>query len=740
MATRTKAPAREMARDGHGRSLKTRGMPFLGLLVMPPGALVAGLAVHLAVRDSVVGLGLTAAGLGAASAVLALVAWAVGQHRDLSVTVHVVATVAATGLGEAVTVVVGLQRWWAYAFLLGGWLVAASWGIRRIDAFRKDHREEPEKEDSLRKELGLEGTRFGRPKHHVDEKGEVTRIEVPVKHAPGKTVDVIQQAVPGIESLANAPRGRSRAVPGEGAAASTLVIITKDVLKDLIPYPGPSAPGGCITDPLVSAMYEDQLPTRRYIAGGTPEAPNPSSTGRMGMTRTGKTLNAQVDALEVISRRNAQFMWFDTIKGAQTVRPLRQGLDIIVASDDPKTFRAGMKALIALVKWRTNRLGECGYRSWTAKVTDDPRLRMPFLIAHFEEADALCDIAPDEMVFLASKGLSVGVATSISLQRADATSMPTGLRFNIGNWSVFGCGDQYSAGFALSDATIDAGAHPENWKQSKPGYHYVEGIGIPEDRWPVAAKSFFATDAEMEAHTTQWAPQMMPLDEGSQVALGSWYAAAKAETLRLRLKWDADGQALPLVHDGAPGPAATSANTTLTRGGDSPAVLPDSDEDDEVADQRRARQQLIDDMEDDVASGAVDLGLDDDDPDDRGMGDIDITKPVPQPTGDDGLSWADEKIPPTDRAAALAAFERALREMAEDESLRDQANPDVAVFNVDALARRYKFRSRPWFSEILSDAAEGALTLPGLSLTRTDKPGFYRLERLADVVPIGNSA
>lgn len=735
MATRTKAPS-SGTRDGHGRGLEARSMPFVGLVLLPPVALIAGLAAHASVRDSVIAIGLTALCLGALTTVLALLAYGLGHKRDPVVCWHVVASVALTGLAEAVTVVVGWERWWATAFIIGGEILSGSWALHRIDALRKDAKGDAEPaEDALTKKLGLENTRFGRPKHHTNTKGEVTRIEVPVKNGPGETIDLVQAAVPGIESLANAPRGRSRAVPGEGAGTGTLVIITKDVLRELIPYPGPSAPGGCITAPLVSAVAEDQQLSRKYIAGGCDEAPNPSSYGYMGMTRTGKTLNAQVNALEMISRNNVQIFWLDTIKGAQTVRPLRQGLDIIVASDDPRTFRKGMKALMDLIKWRADRLGEVGRRAWTADCATDPKLKMPLLVAHFEEADALCDVAPDEMVFLASKGLSTGVVGGFSLQRADATSMPTGLRFNIGNWSVFGCGDAYSAGFALSDATIDAGAHPENWKQSKPGYHYTEGIGIPEDRWPVTLKSYFATDAEMEAHTAQWAPRMMPLDDGSQVALGSWYAAAKAETLRLRLKWDGDGNALPLVHDGA----AISTNTVLTRPADTRstgrAVAAD-DADDEDAELAEARRQVLEEMEDMVADGTIDLGLDDDDPDDQGLGDIDISRPLPTVAGDDELNWADKDAAP-DREAALAAFERALNEIANDQRLRDADHPDVVVFNVGVLVERYKFRSRPWFSDHLSSLAEGELKIPGLALSRTDKTGFYRLERLADVVAIG---
>lgn len=721
MATKTKTPTSE--RSGNTRKLQDRHLPFTGLLAMPFLAFAAAVLVHHLLDNDTIGIALTTGGLVAATSVLALVAHAIGAKRRPVVRWHVVTTIALTGLGEAVTVAIGLHRWWAITYLITGIIVAISWMLYRIDALRADPKEPDAAEDDLTKKLGLENTRFGRPIHHADAKGQVTRIEVPVRHGPGETAEVIQAAVAGIESVADqalgggVPRGRSRAVPTDGAGTSNLVIITKDVLAGHLPYPGPSAPGGCITEPLVSGLHEDQQPAVKFIAGNHPLAPNPSSYGYMGMTRTGKTLNAQVNAMEMFTRRRVVVFWFDTVKGAQTVAPLRDGFDIVVASDDPRAFRAGMKALVALVKWRADALGRCGYRSWTPKAADDPQLRMPLLVAHFEEADLLTDEAPEEMVFLASKGLSTGVVSGFSLQRADATSMPTGLRFNVGNWSCFGCGDDYSAGFALSDQTIAAGAHPENWKQSKPGYFYTEGIGIDEQRWPVPAKGFGPSDEEMAAHTAAWAPRMDPLDDGSIAALGDWYVSAKKA----------------MAADKAEAAAAlTSTNTAPT----TRRAASDTDRDDDMdtgTDEFGAIVATIrEEVADMVADGTIEPQLDDE------AEAIDPTKPIPAPPPDE-LSWADKDAAPS-RDVALDAFRRALQEVADDAELRDPSYPDTVLFQVATLVDRYQFRSRPWFSEHLTSLVEGELTFHGLVLSRGEKAGQYRLQRVANGVPVGNSA
>jgi hypothetical protein len=115
---------------------------------------------------------------------------------------------------------------------------------------------------------------------------------------------------------------------------------------------------------------------------------------------------------------------------------------------------------------------------------------------------------------------------------------------------------------------------------------------------------------------------------------------------------------------------------------------------------------------------------------------VDTSKPIPPPAADD-LSWADKDAAPT-REVALDAFRRALEEIADDGSLVDD-DDDGVVFQVATLVDRYKFRSRPWFSDNLTAAAEGRLDLPGLRLSRVvddgAKPGTYRIERVSD--PVG---
>lgn len=703
MATKTKTRTDD---KGSGRALQHRHLPFSGLLAMVPIAMLVGWVLNTQVNDTARGLALTTGGIALLTSGITLVAYAAGEDRRPLVRWHVTVSVFLAGTAEAVTVAIGMPFWWGLTFGIGGVFLASSWALYRLDALRRDEKEDSDEKSGIVEKL--KNYRFRKVQPHYDQDGDLARIEVDVDHLDGETAEALQGAVANLESATGSPRGRSRAVPSQDQAdKSKLVLVTKDVLKGLVPYPGPSAPGCSITCALVTGVYEDQELVRQYRAGGSPEAPNPASKGWMGMTRTGKTMNAQVETMEMMSRSDVTIWWFDTVKGAQTVRPLRRGLDVIIASDDPGAFRRGMTALTRLIRWRADKLGECGYRAWTPEAATDPRLRMPFLVPHFEEADVLCELAGDELVFIASKGLSVGVSTGISLQRADHTSMPTGLRFNIGNWSVFGCGDDISAGFALSDATIDAGAHPEYWKQSKPGYHYTEGIGIDQERYPVPAKSYIAGDDEMEAHANEWGPRMMPLDKGSVQALGAWYDQAKADTHALVARWDG-GTANPT-------PAAPTS-----------APVGEEDEDARI---RAEVDEEVDDVGEELRRDGTYDGID------EATHGIDPREPIP-PTRPDGVSWSIGQPAPS-REVAIKSLQDALLAIADgpvptgseenDDWVRREG--DWLVFAVTAIAERYPFRARPWFSEALKDMAAGGIPTPGIVLEKDSDSGGYRLRR-----------
>jgi len=681
--------------DGrHGRSLAARVVPFAPPWLLAGAVPVVGLGLHQAWGGDAVTTPLAAMGMATVSAGLAGVAWAIGRKagREAIIRWHTTVTVAAAGAAETGTMIAGLPRPWLDLVLAGGAALAASWNLRGFDALRSDSDDRDGDGDSWGQVLGMPKTRPGKAKVVG------ARIEVPLHHGPGETVGNAQRALPQIEAARGVPAGRSRVVPDpDDAGRSTLVLIEHDVLKDTIVWPGPSAPGGSIVEPLRTGLYEDDEPVLFWL----PPAPSGAKVGRpptnvlyMGITRSGKTVAALINTAEVMTRRDVVVLWADASKGEQTAGPIRAGLTLY--ADTVAKTRVLFKGVKAMVKARANLLGQHGFRQWEPAVFDHPGLRMPYVVVHLEEADEY--IGTDEFVWLTSKCLSTGVSVSVSLQRASHSSMPTDARYNVGAAYCFGVGDDYSAAFALSDSTIKAGARPESWKARKQGYFYLETPGVEEERFPVPARAFYATDDEIAAAVAGHAGTRAVLDEPSRQALG-----------------DAWKQCQPAPDQPGPPRAATP-----TRSAPMPTTTDDDPDDvpDEIATMRHAA----------AADIAAEFPTDHDPLLPAG---VDPAQPLPAHHGPDH-PFTDARPDAATQEEAEAAFDAVLRELAAE------GRPQGTVTD---LLDRYPYRSRTWFSRRLSAVAEGVIVAPpGLVLARTDRNGVYDLYQLATTTPTRHAA
>lgn len=781
MARRSTTAKASKATETAPRSIRARALQFLLPFAAPPATLGALVLLRASVADEQTTLILYAAIAVLVGAALLAWVWHLSKHRDLPIRIMLAATVGLAAVGTVITLAVGWQAWWARTYITAGEVIAVFWSVSRIDALRKDPKGDDDKADNgddLRKELGLEGVKFGGAKVIRDAEGDIARIEVKATNKPGTTAKPLQDAVPGIESLAGSvlgsgvPIGRSRAIP-DGPASTSLVIITKDLLRGLIPYPGPSRLGASITEPLRIGVYEDQVPEEVCIAGGQPDAPNPVSTGRMGMTRSGKTAGAHVEKLEIAARFNAAIVWLDTVKGAQTAEPLADIFALMIATDDKKTVRTAVSRMKNVIRARTELLGRHGFRSWCDEAS--MKLGLPFLDFHGEEMDdALKDpTVAEDCEFIASKGLSAGLRLNVSLQRMDANSAPSGLRYNLGLNYVYGVGDDYSAGFLLTDATIAAGAHPENWKAKKPGYHYVEGVGIPDDRAPVPAKSYFAENGQMRQLAAMLAPGMMPLHQVDIDALNGddgWYdqmlATMRQQVAAWRVNLDPTSEGLVTdgvvpaqqaveylptsgagyyptsgagyypaptsgggYHQQPPAPRAPSYDPLVRMPMPMTSSNAHDDHDDDPESIREEVATLHNDP--DFPDGVYD----DVDPESRR---INPARPAEQPApGAEGMSWGKTQPEASTKEEAMAALREALRDMferphdpdAEDDERITREDEHSVVFGPGAFAARYPFRSRPWFSSTFKALVSGEIpTPPGYRIERVDA-GVYRLTR-----------
>lgn len=473
-----KTSAKMPAETAKPRSLQARLAPYVIPHTLALSVPIGGLAAHAAWGGQPVATALVSLAMAGGTTGLSALAHKIGRVREQIVRWHTTTTVALAGAGATGTMIVGLNPTWLQIAGGVGLLTGFSWNLRRLDSLRQGDGASPAEQDSWARQLGLEGIKPGKAKQIG------ARLEVPLQHGVGTTVKTAQAALPAIEAAAGVVPGRSRVVENpDDASRSTLVLVTEDVLKSTIPWSGPSSPGGCITEPLIFAVYEDDIPLELRLCGPGVIA---SHLLWMGMSGAGKTIAALGFVTEVLTRRNAVVEWFDASKGEQSVGPIKHAF-----ARYENTVAGGhqmMRDLKEEVKDRANRMGAAGFDSWEPACFDHPDLRLPLKVVHFEEASEL--VADSKtFVWLTEKARSVGIIISVSLQRATATSMPTDARFNIGTALCFGVGDDYSASFALSDATIAAGAHPEKWGNRKSGYFYVEAPGLDETRFAVPLRA-----------------------------------------------------------------------------------------------------------------------------------------------------------------------------------------------------------------------------------------------------------
>lgn len=666
-------------RLGRSRGILTRALPFISPWILSLGLLpTLGYIAHNKGGSDPTKTPFLVLGMAIATATLALLAYELGHKRRILVRWHMVATIVAAGTSIIITTIIGYPEGWSWVVILSGIMIALSWNLPYINSLRSDTSTE-EKTDTLADILNMSKTKFGKMKQ------EGSRTEVPLKHGPGETINDAQAAVSKIESFAGAPRGLSRVVGDpDDASKSTLIINHEDTLRHGINWNGPVGIGLSIADPISGvATYSDNEPVQEYLAGGV--GINPTNYGVMGVSRAGKTVYEQMRKVTQMGRKDVVLWWSDKVKGAQTAEPIKAGLDVMCLSDKIGDHKMMLNAVEKILIARVNALGKQGFRAWTPDASQHPDLQMPFLIVHMEEADALLADAGPKCVFLASKCLSAGISMGFSLQRADHLSMPTGLRFNVSSWSCFGTGDDISAGFALSDYVLNAGAHPEYWKANKPGYFYHEGPGVDEERYSVPARTHTTNDEQLNYYAEVLAPSMAKLDDTSVTAAGEWYGKMKNQTRQYY------------------GPVSTSQEE------------PDP----------------IDFLHEDIQE-LKDEGLIPPQPD--GDEASETNPSIPLEDVDEGrINFSEIKPWAATPEEAAEAFDGALRRLSTDSELRDPEDNSSAIFSVSTLVNRYKFRSRPWFSERLSDMADGEIEAPnGLQLTRAEDvgPGHYRLTNL----------
>lgn len=750
-------------REHHRASPWHQAMRFLGLFLSPLVGVLAAWLIHLWIGGihlhsdrgtldqgghALLWLILTLVFILGSTGLITWLAWEFAGHRKLALRSSLAGSVALVGLFFGLNVAIGPNWRAAGCFLIVAWAVAVVWSIARLDVTRNDKQSEG-REDTFLEKVGLKDWMSRKVTHDVDEHGDPLSTTVHFQHAAGDTAEKLSEAVPAFESVSASPSGLSYSTPTDRADRSSVTVMHQDPLARGIPIPDLPYEGGSIIQPLLVGKYANGQWVWAKLAGD-PDGKNahsPTSYLQMGMNRTGKTQSAEsVTLTDVISRRDVVIFYANKAKGVQDVRCLIPGVEAAVIADDTSgtgMYREAIRQIKRMMTYRQRVLGEFGIHEWNPEQCwDNPRWRtdasgqrvqmerMPFLICHFAEADALLEEDRGDATYIVSKGLSLGVATGWSLQRADATKMPTGLRYNLGTSWCFGVGDSDSATMALSDWVVKAGAHPERWGQRKPGYFYFEGLGIDESLFVVPARGFAEGPNgtrlrdELLARNMRNGPRMAKLDRGSAMATGvpgeqSWWdqIVQSTDELRDRLLRTDEPQTDPQ-------PAPQMA----------PQPVPDDEPQTDDEDDAEMRREMEEEMRETTEVEGVELY-----PKEGGARFEDADAVVAPARPEDHLSWDDPKPGARDRAAALTELARVLRVLMDREDLRDPADPsgNTVIVSATLLYETAQFRSRPWYSDALIQMANGRLPAgdcpTDLILTAAPDLGMsagkYRLQR-----------
>ncbi|MFF7713452.1 plasmid transfer protein TraB [Streptomyces sp. NPDC007988] len=427
------------------------------------------------------------AGLTLASVALTGTTWWAGKATTAQRRLHSAITVAASSSWFTAAAIAGPDAGpLPGLYFIGAPALALSWNIRQI--LRRNPEGAASGDGGLLEKVGLA-------------KAQITRSTV----APNKatfdlqlprgelTQDDASKALPLLASALDVSKNAVRLTHDPDSASRVqLTVVPHDLLKNTVPCPGPSHPGGSIADPVHVGIYEDGTEAVMYFPGDPKAGRNAMHLLVMGMTGSGKSEGGLTALAEILTRRDVTVWASDPAKADQTLGPLLPAIDW--AALDMKSTKAMVEALNAVIPARTRWLAKYGYKQWEpacAMTQADGSPGMPYLIGWFEEAaKTIRETDDDVFTGIAQEARSAGVSLVISLQRASGNQVSTDTRASLGSSWVYGLRNDRDATFALDDDVLDAGAAPHAWKDKKPGYCYLVANGIPETFWATPARSY----------------------------------------------------------------------------------------------------------------------------------------------------------------------------------------------------------------------------------------------------------
>lgn len=428
-----------------------------------------------------------------------------------------------------------------WAFL--GLATAASWSLRAV----------MERRDKQAHQAGQPSRRGAAAaflkSHGLDVEAKVIeatpeRIDVAID-----TTDSEDQLLPADVAEHSKHLAASLGVPANGvtviedpdhAGKGMMRIVKRDLLRTPMSWPGPSAPGGSVFEPVVQGVYQDGLVAAKIVA----DESGVRHQLWVGMSGSGKSNGSLVEHCELATRREVFPIVVDTVKQTQTFGPLAAALGMFII--DTPTARKLIKRLPRVIAGRTSYLGAKSLRNW------EPGCGLSFVTVQLEEYSEL-DVSEQAVQAMAKAARSAGMRLNLSLQRAQHTQVDTTTRAQLGQSQTYGCSDDFGDD-AIPEEVLNSGADPRRWRDEMPGCNYLIAKGIPARQKATPLRDYEVTVSQLRAHAAEWGPRMMPLDPITAKLFGDLWTSmpTPAEVVRQANEAALDVASAPIPQDVRP--------------------------------------------------------------------------------------------------------------------------------------------------------------------------------------------
>jgi hypothetical protein len=419
------------------------------------------------------------------------VTWSTWDRRHQHARTAATAFAAGTSAWLVLATAIGpFSQVMAFAWFFGGSFLALSWNIRYAGITPSN------KHDQVRGEhvnpLGAIKALKSAVPTKVKERPD--RVEIVLQHAGGKsTTSDVQAKTANLAGVFGVDRTNVTASEVTGRADQTLVTVRMhNPTEQVVRWPGLSAPGQSIADaPLRIGVREDGKPTIFYVTGDEEESRPAPHTMWSGMTGSGKSTGFIIAVLEMISRIDCAPVVADPEKFMLTFGSV---MDVFqIAADGPEQTEQLISNLPETLRYRAALLGSLGYEQWVPECWTEHGI--PVVPVHIEEAAGYLANNTDFNTAI-RLARALGMPLSASMQVMVFRNLQRETRSQFGNSIAFGVKEMQDAKFALTDATLNAGADPTRWGANEPGRCYAEVIGVPSDEWALKNRVYKITAQE----------------------------------------------------------------------------------------------------------------------------------------------------------------------------------------------------------------------------------------------------